>query len=215
MMQSGRCINCKVVCNTCRRYRPYVKAHRNLADIVSDLCSICGRPYLNDNVDIDTYYLDPMLGHPTRFGSGEDDDVGSFIERHKNDILLAFRTNRIEDDENNFYFEEDISFYQRTESSDIQRTTIKFFILPITSDTVDLNIFQIMMMFLEKIEEFTGYNSDWTTFRINYLRLCWGPYRPMMEGSFIPTPKWIFVKHAVVNIRCSDDHKLTAFNTRC
>jgi len=67
-------------------------------------------------------------------------------------------------------------------------------------------MFQIMMMFLEKNEEFTGQNSNWTTFRINYLRLCWGPYRPMMEGSFIPTPKWIFAKHAVVNIRCSDDH---------
>jgi len=90
MMQSGRCINCKVVCNTCRRYRPYVKAHRDLPDIDSDLCSICGRPYLNDKVDIDTYYLDPMLGHLTWFGSGEDEDVGNFIERHKNDIYLHF-----------------------------------------------------------------------------------------------------------------------------
>ena len=61
-------------------------------------------------------------------------------------------------------------------------------------------------MFLEKIEEFTGQNSDWMTFRINYLRLGWGPYRPMMEGSFIPTPSWITLKHAVVNIRCFGDH---------
>jgi len=125
-MQSGRCINCKIVCNNCRQYRPYVKAHRDLPDIDSDLCSICGRPYLNDNVDIDTCYLDPMLGHLTWFGSDEDEDVGNFIERHKNDILIAFFTNRIENDVNNFYFDMDISFYRRTESSDIQRTTIKF-----------------------------------------------------------------------------------------
>jgi len=58
----------------------------------------------------------------------------------------------------------DISFYRRTESSDIERTTIKFFIPPIISDTDDLKIFQIMMLFLEKIEEFTDQNSDWTTF---------------------------------------------------
>jgi len=149
-----------------------------------------------------------MLGHLTWSGSGEDEDVGNFIERHKNDILIAFRTTRIQNGVNNFYFEMDISFYRRTESSDIQRTTIKFFIPPITSDTVDMNVFQITMMFLEKIEEFTGQNSDWTTFRINYLRLCWGPYRPMMVGSFIPTPRWLTLKHAVVNIRPRrfDDH---------
>jgi len=60
-------------------------------------------------------------------------------------------------------------------------------------------------MFLEKIKEFTGQNSDWMTFRINYLHICCGPHHPMMEGSFIPTPRWITLKHAVVNIRCFDD----------
>ena len=118
------------------------------------------------------------------------------------------------------FFEMDISFYRCTESSDIERTTIKFFIPPIISDTDDLKIFQIMMLFLEKIEEFTDQNSDWTTFWINYLRLCWGPYRPMIKGLFIPTPRWISVnvqyyvenKQDIIIIRTSKFGSLHKFH---
>jgi len=66
--------------NTSIRLHHIDASHRDLPDIDFDLCSICGHPYLNDNVDIDTCYLDPMLGHLTWFGYDEDEDVGNFIE---------------------------------------------------------------------------------------------------------------------------------------
>ena len=44
--------------------------------------------------------------------------------------------------------------------------------------------------------------------KVNYLRLCWGSYsyRPMVVGTFIPTPKHIAAKKAVVNINSSDNY---------
>jgi len=58
---------------------------------------------------------------------------------------------------------------------------------------------------MEKINGFGGQNSGWIVSQINYLRLCWGHYRPLMAGKFIPTPKFIASKNAIVNIQCYDD----------
>ena len=57
----------------------------------------------------------------------------------------------------------------------------------------------------EKIDHYRRLNIDWSIFQINYLRLCWGSYRSPMERSFIPTPKWLALKRAIVNIQCFDD----------
>ena len=40
---------------------------------------------------------------------------------------------------------------------------------------------------------------------MNYLRLCWGSYHSLMEYAFIPTPRWLASKRAVVNVQCFDD----------
>jgi len=46
----------------------------------------------------------------------------------------------------------------------------------------------------------------WIVSRVDYLRLCWGCYQPPITGSFIPTPKWILTKCAMVNVLCFDDN---------
>jgi len=62
------------------------------------------------------------------------------------------------------------------------------------------------MQLLEKVDAFSGQNSGWTVSQVKCLRLCSCNYRPLEVGTFIPTPKNIAVKKAVVNIRNSDDY---------
>jgi len=57
----------------------------------------------------------------------------------------------------------------------------------------------------EKIDHYRRLNIDWSIFQINYLQLRWGSYRLPMECSFIPTPKWLALRRAVVNVQCFDD----------
>jgi len=64
----------------------------------------------------------------------------------------------------------------------------------------------MLMQLLEKIEAFSAQNSGWTVSQVKYLRLCWGAYRPLDVGTFIPTPKHIAMKKAVVNIHSLDDY---------
>jgi len=77
--------------------------------------------------------------------------------------------------------------------------------MPMTSDVNDLNLADIVHQFMEKIDGFSGQGSGWIVCQINYLRLCWGSYHPLMADTFIPMPKWIAAKRAVVNVQCFDD----------
>ena len=91
------------------------------------------------------------------------------------------------------------------EETDVQHTTARFYIPPITLDVDELNLPDIIAQFMEKIDGFSGQNSGWIISQINYLRLCWGCYQPLMAGTFIPTPRWVALKRAVVNIQSFDD----------
>jgi len=75
-----------------------------------------------------------------------------------------------------------------------------------TSDVDNLDLSDIVRRLLEKIDGFSGQNSGWSIVQINYLRLCWGRYRPLVAGTFIPTPKFIAAKKAIVNVQCHDDN---------
>jgi len=56
----------------------------------------------------------------------------------------------------------------------------------------------MLMQLLEKVEPFSGQNSGWTVSWVKYLRLCWGTYRPLEVGTFIPTPKDLpYVRNAI------------------
>jgi len=69
------------------------------------------------------------------------------------------------------------------EETDIQHTTARFYILPMTSDVDELNLPDIISQFMEKIDGFSGQNSGWIISQINYLWLCWGCYRPLIAGT--------------------------------
>jgi len=78
--------------------------------------------------------------------------------------------------------------------------------VPLMTSYVDeTDVCDMIEQLTEKIEHYRRLNFDWIVFRINYLRLCWGSYRSPMECSFIPTPRWLALKRAIVNVQCFDD----------
>jgi len=100
----------------------------------------------------------------------------------------------------------EVEFYRTgPEEIDIQFTTARFYIPPMTTDVDELNLSDIIAQFANTIEGFSGQNSGWIISQIKYLRLCWGCYRPLMAGTYIPSPKWLALKHAIVNIQSIDD----------
>ena len=105
-----------------------------------------------------------------------------------------------------YYLEMVVDFQRTTQDGIVQSTSARLFIPPTTSDVEYLDINNVLMQFSEKIDAFSGQNSGWTVSKVNYLRLCWGSYRPMVVGTFIPTLKHIAIKKAVVNIHSSDNY---------
>jgi len=99
-----------------------------------------------------------------------------------------------------------VDFQQTTQDGYIQSKSARLFIPTTTSDVEKLDINNALMQLLDKVDAFSGQNSGWTISHVKYLRLCWGSYRPLEFGTFIPTPKHIAVKKAVVNIRSSDNY---------
>ena len=103
-----------------------------------------------------------------------------------------------------------VEFYRNalSETRTVQYTTARFYIPQMTFDANELTSTNyIIAKFMKKINDFNGHqNIVWIISHINYLHLCWGCYQPPMTGSFIPTPKWILTKRAIVNVLCFDDN---------
>ena len=86
----------------------------------------------------------------------------------------------------------EVEFYYHIglEEADVQYTIARFNIPPMTTDLDELNLPDMISQFMEKIDKFGGQSSSSLSIsRIKYLRLCWGCYRPLMAGTFIPTPQ--------------------------
>ena len=160
---------------------------------------------VNEN-NVGRYCFDRMIGDRTWRGAADDVDVSNFIQQHQSDITITFETARSENEVIKYYFEMKVEFYRiGPEETDVQHTTARFYIPPMTSDLDELNLPDIISQFMEKIDGFSGQNSGWIVSEINYLRLCWGCYRPLMAGTYIPTPKSIALKKAIVNVKCVND----------
>jgi len=178
----GHCHNCRVpsleiLCITCKKYRRCERCYRHLPDHLyptsdSNVCNACQN---RDKSNVGQYCLDRVIGDRTWRGSVDDIDVISFIQQHQNDIIITFETARDENEAIKYYFEMEVEFYRTgLEETDVQHTTARFYILPMTSDVDELNLSDITTQFMEKIDGFSGQNSGWIISQIKYLQLCWG-----------------------------------------
>jgi len=96
-----------------------------------------------------------VIGDRTWRGTADDIDVSNFIQQHHNDISITFETSRNKNEAIKYYFEIEVSFYRTgPEEYDIQHTTARFYIPPMTSDVDELNLPDIVKQFMEKIDGF-------------------------------------------------------------
>jgi len=59
-----------------------------------------------------------------------------------------------------YYFEMEVAFYRiGPEETDVQHTLARFYIPPMTLDVDELNLPDIVVQFIEKIDGFSGQNS--------------------------------------------------------
>jgi len=184
MVRPGHCSNCgvpssDVLCNGCKEYRWCARCYRHLPDrLYSDSGSnVCGACQCQGENNVSRYCLDCVISDRTWRGTAQDIDVGDFVQQHHGDIMITFETARNENQVIKYYFEMEVEFYRdKPEEIDVQHTTARFYIPPMTSDVDDLNLPDIIAQFMEKIDSFSGQNSRWIISQINYLRLCWGCY---------------------------------------
>ena len=120
--------NSSVLCNTCRRYRPYARCHRELSDssypnVDRNECIGC---YRRDADNVDRYCLDRMIGYRTWCGTAQNIDIGDFVRRHQNDISFTFEISRSANEVIKYYFEMEVKFYHNTSETDVQYTTARF-----------------------------------------------------------------------------------------
>jgi len=173
---------------------------------VPDDGNVCNTCQHRDASNVGRCCLDRVIGDRTWSGSANELDVSHFIRLHCDDITITFETARNENEAIKYYFELEVRFYcVAPDGDDVHHTTARFYMPPITLDVDNLDLPDIVRQFLEKIDGFSGQNSGWSIVQINYLRLCWGRYRPLVAGTFILMPKFIAAKKALVNIQCHDD----------
>ena len=72
-------------------------------------------------------------------------------------------------------------------------------------DQIDEQIDLTIATILERIEAFIAIGSDWTIRQIDCHLLKFARYNPLGGYSYIPTPKSIVGKHAVVNVQNKDN----------
>ena len=75
-------------------------------------------------------------------------------------------------------------------------------------DQIDEQIDLAIATILERIEAFIALGSDWTIRHIDCHLLKFARYNPLGGSSYIPTPKSIVGKHAIVNVQNKDEFML-------
>ena len=70
----------------------------------------------------------------------------------------------------------------------------------------DINLDDIIAYFLEAIENFIANGSGWRFYRLSTLWLDFAKYEPIKGGSYLPLPKALKNKRAVINVENEDDN---------
>ena len=100
----------------------------------------------------------------------------------------------------------DLSFQRTTPDGDVQRTTGRFRTQPdVISDICCVTTDRIANEFLVGIKNFNRRGSNWIVESVFDFRLTYVPFRPAEGTSFIPTPREISVKNAVLNVQNTDE----------
>jgi len=188
MLHTGRCRNCSVptqnlLCESCRNHIRCNRCYRYLpTHLYQNDDHICNACQNRDVHSVGRYALDRLIGERTWTGTQDDISVSDFIHRIGDDVISTYETATVENVAIKYYLELVVDFQRTTQDGNLQSTSARFYIPATTSDVENLDINNVLTQLLEKIDSFSGQNSGWTVSKVNYLRLCWGSYRPMVVG---------------------------------
>ena len=131
-----------------------------------------------------------------------DVDVHEYIRDNTDDVRrrldAAIRTHSCI----KWYATLDLIFQRTTPDGDVQHTTARFRTQPeVISDTSNVNVQSIASEFLLGIENFNRRGSNWLVESVLDFRITHAPFRPAQGTSFIPTPREIAIKKAIVNVQ--------------
>jgi len=100
----------------------------------------------------------------------------------------------------------DVQFYRTTVDGELQQTTARFRTSPnVLSDAATVDMDDVVREFTSAVENFNKRGSNWIVDLVDF-QITLVPYRPMQGSTFIPTPKEIRNKHAIVNIQNRSDN---------
>jgi hypothetical protein len=96
--------------------------------------------------------------------------------------------------------------FHRQSDAGMQETEGGFYTqLFTTLDAADIDLTALRTDLDGELDRFTNVGSGWTITAILRFTIRIGQYRPMTGSSYIPTPKVLAVKHALVNVFNQDD----------
>ena len=110
-----------------------------------------------------------------------------------------------------WYVTMNVLFHRQSEAG-MQETEGGFYTQLFTAmDTTDIDFTDLRTDLDGEIDRFTNVGSGWTITAILRFVIRIGQYRPLSGSSFVPTPKALTVKHAIVNVYNPDDNMCFAW----
>jgi hypothetical protein len=96
--------------------------------------------------------------------------------------------------------------FHRQSDAGMQETEGGFYTQLFTAlDTTDVDLTTLRTDLDGELDRFTNVGSGWTITAILRFTIRIGQYRPMTGSSYIPTPKMLAVKHAIINVFNQDE----------
>ena len=158
-------------------------------------CNV-GKYALHGTVGTRQYAVDPTDVDVVEYVRNNADDV----RHHLDNAIRKHRSVK-------WYSTIDIGFQRTTSDGDVQHTTARFRTQPnVISDTSNVSVNRIAGEFLSGIDNFNRRGSNWIVESVLHFHITFAPFRPTQGSSFIPTPREIAVKQAIINVQNYDDH---------
>jgi len=129
------------------------------------MCNACQN---RDDRNVGRYAHDRLIGDLTWTGNRDDMSASDFIQRISGDVISTYESAVVENVAIKYYLEMVVNFQRTTQDGNVQSTSARFFIPTTTSDVESLNMNNVMMQLLEKVDAFSGQNSGWTVLQVKY-----------------------------------------------
>lgn len=139
--------------------------------------------------------------------SSSDVDIDEFVHNNADDIREQLNSAVQRHTSIKHYATMDVQFYRTTVDGELQQTTARFRTSPnILSDATTIDIDGMVKEFTSAVENFNKRGSNWIVDVVVDFQITLAPYRPMQGSTFIPTPKQIRNKKAIVNVQNRSDN---------